>query len=300
MTNSDACRSYIGVVEESESTALSFPISGTIQTMTVKEGEWVTPGMTLAVLDRSSAKSALDAAEAALTQAQDAHRRMSQLHDSASLPEIKMVEVNSKLQQAQSAVDMARKNYDDCVLRVTRRGVIGEKRLSAGENAMPGQTVCTLLDIDKVKVKIAVPEMEIAGIETSDSSLIRVPALDGKSFHGHKLEKGVQADPFAHTYDVSVIVENPSHLLLPGMVGDVTLCKSEYRQVITVPTRAVQGQGDGSRFVWSVRDGKACRVRVTVGKIAGSRIEVCDGLRSGDRVITDGYQKVSEGTKITF
>lgn len=65
--------------------------------MTVKEGEWVTLGMILAVLDRSSAKSALDAAKEALTQVQDAHRRMSQFHDSASLPEIKMVEVNSKL-----------------------------------------------------------------------------------------------------------------------------------------------------------------------------------------------------------
>lgn len=77
---------------------------------------------------------------------------------------------------------MARKNYDDCVLRVTQQGVIGEKRLSAGENAMPGQTVCTLLNIDKVKVKIAVPEMEIAGIETSDSSLIRVPGIRREKF----------------------------------------------------------------------------------------------------------------------
>lgn len=296
----EQCQSYVGVVEESECTALSFSVSGTIQVVTVKEGEEVRLGTVIATLDRTSAKSALDAAEAALLQARDAYKRMSQLHDSASLPEIKMVEVDSKLQQAQSAYDMARKKYDDGVLRVPFRGVVGKKQLSVGENVMPGQTVCTLLNIDKVKVKIAVPEMEIAGIGCSDSAEIRVPALNGRYFHGRKLEKGVQANPLSHTYDVYVVIDNPSHLLLPGMVCSVGLRPDESRQEVTVPIRAVQGHGNGERFVWSVQEGKAHRVSVVTGKVVGNRMVIHKGLQRGERVIIDGYQKVSEGTKISF
>lgn len=301
MTGGGQWRSYVGVVEENECTALSFAVAGMVRTMNVTEGAHVAKGSVLAELDRTTSKSALDAAEAALSQAQDAHRRMSQLYESSSLPEIKMVEMDSRLQQAQSAFDMARKNYDDGVLRAPFSGVIGRKRLSAGENVMPGQAVCTLLDIDAVKIKIAVPEMEIAATESSDSAEIRVPALAGRLFRGRRIEKGVQANPLTHTYDVYVNVDNMPHVLLPGMVCDVGLRSGQAMPGLSVPLRAVQsGGGDDGRFVWTVRDGKAHRVGVVTGEVIGNRIFIGNGLHDGDSVIVDGYQKVGEGTKVIF
>lgn len=293
-------RTYIGIVEETESIALSFSVSGTIQSIDFAEGSPVSKGMSLAFLDHTSAGSALETAEANLGQARDAHNRMSQLYKNASLPEIKMVEMEAKLQQAQAAYNMAKKNYEDCILKAPFSGVIGKKSLSAGENALPGQAVCTLLDIDEVKVKIAVPEMEVAHISDSEETEITVPALGNNQFKGIKIEKGIKANPFTHTYDMHVIVNNPSHVLLPGMVCKVHLWHQEEQVSIAVPTRAVQTGEKNSLFVWTVKEGMASRTRVRTGEVIGNRIVILEGLKEGDRIIVDGYQKVSEGTKIEF
>ena len=83
-------------------------------------------------LDATSVRSSYDAAKAALVQAEDAYRRMEELHAKGSLPEIKWVEVQSKLQQARSMEEMARKNLKDCKLYAPFSGVIADKSVEVG------------------------------------------------------------------------------------------------------------------------------------------------------------------------
>lgn len=291
---------YVGVVEEEESTALSFTLTGNVQAAKVSEGRIVSKGEVLATLDPSSARSALEAASATLSQAKDAYNRMDQLHKNASLPEIKMVEFTTKLQQAQSGYDIALKNYKDCSLRAPFGGVIGKKYLSPGETVMPGQPVLTLLNIDKVKISVSIPETEISHISSSDSSVIRVAALNNRAFSGGKIEKGVVANSLTHTYNIHITLPNPGKSLLPGMVCSVQLSGKEETSRITVPARAVQCSGNDSLFVWKAANGTAIPCRVLTGEMAGNRITITEGLSAGDRVIIDGYQKVSNGSKIVF
>lgn len=291
---------YTGVVKESECISLGFPVSGTVQSVTVDEGEPVSRGKMVACLDRSVAGSALEAARAALGQAEDAFERMDMLHSSASLPDIKMTEVKTRLQQAQAAYAIAQKNYNDCELKAPCSGVVGRKFLSAGETALPGQAVCTLLGIDRVKVKISVPEMEISAIQPSHNVQIKVPALDGAVFQGASIEKGVEADPLAHTYDVYVVVDNREHRLLPGMVCSVTLSPKDEESALLVPVSAVGSGSGGSRFVWIADGGVAHRVYVQTGDAVGNMVEITQGLSGGELVITEGFQKVSEGSKIKY
>lgn len=291
---------YTGVVKESESVSLGFPVSGTVQSVLVDEGESVCHGAVVARLDRSVAGSALEAARATLEQAEDAFGRMEMLHSSASLPDMKMAEVKSRLQQAQAAYAIAQKNYDDCELKAPCSGVVGRKFLSAGATALPGQAVCTLLDIDKVKVKVSVPETEVSGIQPSHSVQIKVPALGGEVFHGAGIEKGVEADPLAHTYDVYVTVDNRSHRLLSGMVCSVTLSPQGEESALLVPVTAVCSGSGGRRFVWVADGGAARRVYVQTGDAVGNRVEITSGLSGGELVITEGFQKVSEGSKIKY
>lgn len=81
---------------------------------------------------------------------------MKTLYENKSLPEIKWVEVQSKLQQAQSMESIARKNLEDASLYAPFDGVIGKRNVEAGENVQPGKPVFTLLDVGTVNIKIAV------------------------------------------------------------------------------------------------------------------------------------------------
>ena len=101
---------YSGTVEEENGTLLSFSIAGTIQTLNIRLGQHVQAGQLLATLEETSMQSSYNAAKATLEQAEDAYRRMKELHDKGSLPDIKWIEVQSQVEQARSMEQIAKKS----------------------------------------------------------------------------------------------------------------------------------------------------------------------------------------------
>ena len=298
----DNAQTYVGIVEEREATAVSFTGMGVVKRMLVNEGQTVSKGQLIAEMDDTQARNLLTGAEAQMTQANDALARYKMLHDNGSLPEVQWVEIQSKVAQAKSQLEVSKKNLADCRLTAPVSGIIGKKLIGAGETALPSQAVVSILDISTVKVKVAVPEAEIGGLNATTPTNISVEAING-SFQGGRIEKGVQADALTHTYDIRINVANGDRKLLPGMVASVRFV-SDGSQAIgskMVPITAVQKKSDGSLFVWTVaNDSTAHRTTVTIGQTQGNYVSVIDGLSIGDRITTEGYQKLSEGTKVAF
>lgn len=299
-SNGASALHYIGTAEEKESMSLSFLVAGTIKSMNADEGQFVQRGALLASMDESSAISALNAAEASLEQAKDAYNRMDMLYKNASLPDIKMTEIKTKLKQAQATYDIAKKNCKDFRIASPFSGVIGKKILSAGETSVPGQPVYTLLNIDEVRIKITVPETEISDIDPSMVATISSEAVKDMTFKGSRIEKGVEADPMSHTYDVYITVENGDHNILPGMICTVILSKESDIPQILIPVTAVHEDNDERKFVWTAKNGKAERTYISTGEVSGNKIAITKGLDEGDIIVTDGYQKISNGSKIIY
>ena len=312
----DNAQTYVGIVEEYEATAVSFTGMGVVKRVLVNDGQTVARGQLIAEMDDTQARNLLSGAEAQMTQANDALARYKMLHDAGSLPEVQWVEIQSKVAQAQSQVEVARKNLSDCQLIAPVSGIIGKKLIGAGETALPSQAVVSILDISTVKVKVAVPEAEIGGINASTPTSLTVEATGG-SYHGGRIEKGVQADALTHTYDIRINVANGDRKLLPGMVANVRFVSDGSQAIgsMMIPVTAVQKttvstnrstvstsrQSDGTLFVWTVlKDSTAHRATVNIGQTQGNYISVIDGLSIGDRIVTEGYQKLSEGTKVVY
>ena len=299
---SDGAQTHVGIVEEREGTAVSFTGMGVVRRVLVSEGQTVSRGQLLAEMDDTQARNLLNGAEAQMTQANDALERYKMLHDNGSLPEVQWVEIQSKVAQAKSQYEVAKKNLADCRLTAPVSGIIGKKLVGAGETAMPSQAVVTILDINSVKVKVAVPEAEISGINASTPSTISVEAAQA-TVSGGRIEKGVQADALTHTYDVRISVPNGDRKLLPGMVASVRFIAEGSQSIAgkSLPVTSVQKAADGSLFVWTVaNDSTAHRSKVSIGATNGNHVAITDGLDMGQRVVTEGYQKLSEGTKVIF
>lgn len=289
---------YVGQAEANTSTSVSFPTAGTLGRVYVEEGQAVKAGQLLAEINPTLLQKALQSAEALLSQARDTYDRMKYLHETNSLPEIQWVETQSKLSQAQSAYDIARKNLEDCRLLAPISGVVGRKFVQTGETVMPAQPVMTVLDINKVKVNVSIPEKEIGGIHADTECGVYVAALDGASFKGGRIVKSVQSDPMTHTYPISIHVDNPGGRLLPGMVCDVTFGQTG-TPALSVPITAVMAGTGDSRYVWVVENGTAKRKDIRTGMAYGGRIVVTEGLQAGDSVIVKGMQKLSNGSKVS-
>ena len=299
---SDGAQTYVGIVEEREGTAVSFTSMGVVRRVLVSEGQVVSRGQLIAEMDDTQARNLLNGAEAQMTQANDALERYKMLHDNGSLPEVQWVEIQSKVAQAKSQNEVAKKNLADCRLTAPVSGIVGKKLVGAGETAMPSQAVVTILDISSVKVKVAVPEAEISGINASTPSTISVEAAQA-TVKGGRIEKGVQADALTHTYDVRISVPNGDRKLLPGMVASVRFIAEGSQSISgkSLPVTAVQKAADGSLFVWTVaNDSTAHRSKVSIGATHGNHVAITDGIDMGQRVVTEGYQKLSEGTKVVY
>ena len=294
-------QTYVGIIEECEATAVSFTSMGVVKRMLVNEGQAVAKGQLIAEMDDTQARNLLNGAEAQMNQANDALERYKMLHDNGSLPEVQWVEIQSKVAQAKSQLEVAKKNLADCRLVAPVSGIVGKRLVNAGETAMPSQAVVNILDISTVKVKVAVPEAEISGIGAKTSSIIKVEAVNG-SFKGARIEKGVQADALTHTYDIRIHVANGERKLLPGMVASVQFGNIEKpTKELSLPVTAVQRKADGSLFVWTVaNDSTAHRATVHTGETMGNRIVITDGIAEGGRIVTEGYQKLSENTKVVY
>ncbi|MCM1169673.1 MAG: efflux RND transporter periplasmic adaptor subunit [Bacteroides sp.] len=292
-------QNYSGTVEEESSASLSFQAAGSIEKVYVSDGMQVSKGQKLAELDPVSLKNAYDATLSTLKQAKDAYNRYSKLYKKGSLTEIQWTEVQTKLQQATAMEGIARKNLENAVLKAPFDGIVADKKIETGVTVLPGAPVLKIVTIDRVNVKIPVPENEIADTHIGQEASIVVPALKNKRFHGSITEKSVTANPISRTYNVKISIDNPFHELMPGMVCKVDI-KEEGNHLagIVIPNSCVQIDYAGQAFVWLVRNGMATKRIITVGGLTEEGTLVTNGLDGGEKLIIEGAQKVSEGSNV--
>lgn len=267
------------------------------------------------------ARAGLAQAEKSAAQALDAYKRMKLLHDNGSLPEMKWVEVQTQYQQAQDAVSQVRqqvnqaeaavktahaqknislKNLHDTRLFAPSTGYISRSMVTAGQNIAPGQPVAMLVDIRQVKVKISVPETDIAHIHVGQPLHFMVSSMPGRMFTARITEKGVAADPVSRSYEVKATAANADRKLLPGMVCDAYIEQPQHTNILTLPANIIQIDIDNHPFVWTVVNGEALRTSVELGQNTGDNVQIVSGLSYGSKVIVEGQQKVSNGTKVKF
>ena len=298
-TNLGGTKDYVGTIEEKMGSTLSFEIAGNITSIRVEEGDRVSKGQLLATINPTTVKEAHRATLTTLKQAQDAYRRFLPLHQSGTISDMKWVEIGSKLEQAKAAESIARQQLSHSTLTAPFAGVIAAKNVDLGTYVLPGQPVLKLTNVAQVNAKISVPEAEISHLHVGDKVKLTVAALSGAIFRGTISEKGIDANPISHTYDVKVGITNPQGRLLPGMVCNAQVQGSAATPShITVPPQSIELDVDNSRFVWTVVNGKAHQQPVTTGDFEGDGIVILSGLKAGDQVIINGQQKVSEGMNV--
>ena len=289
---------YPGYLEEGQSVEMAFKYGGTLQQLNVKQGSSVRKGQTLARVSSPQMESTRRSAQSTLEQAQDAYDRLKKVHDNGSLPEIKWREMVANLEKAQSALDLANAMLADNTIRAPFDGTIASVNAEIGENIAPMKPIIRLINTKGMAVKISVPENEIAKVQVGDTAEIVIPALDDKRLNGKVIEKSMTASMLTHSYPVKVLIEHPDKELSPGMIGKVVL-NADVNKGIIVPANAVLINQEG-KFVWVAEDDRATRRKITLSGYSGNGVIVSEGLGTGDVVIVEGYQKVSEGMKVSY
>lgn len=300
-TNEDSSGSYSGTISSSETTTVSFSVAGTITDLAVKEGDKVSKGQLLGKVRNGEYLNAYNITKAQLDEAQDAYNRLKKLHDANALPEIKWVEMQQKLQQAENAAQMAKRTLDDASLFSPASGTITKKYADVGQTIIPVEPIYEIVSTSDLTIDVAVSENEIGGFKIGQDAEVTWDTPGIPSVSGKVTQKTVVADPMTRSFVVKVGIPNSEGKLLPGMIGNVTFSKiSDLTPdtFIVLPTQAVLLDSDNRLFVWVVADSLAQQRFVTADELVADGVKILSGLDPEDKVIVEGMQKVGNGTKV--
>ncbi|MCR5642440.1 MAG: efflux RND transporter periplasmic adaptor subunit [Prevotella sp.] len=290
-------KTYMGTIEEEDGANVSFGVIGTVVKVFVEEGQFVRKGQALAEVDGQNVRNAHEISLATLNQAEDAYRRLKDLYDKGTLPEIKMVDMETQLAKARAAEAISRKSVSEIVLRAPFDGFVASEAVHEGASVVPGMTGFRLVKIDRVKVRLSVPEKEIGQVSKGQRVTFKVDALGDSTFVARITNRGVTANVINHAYDVKAIADNKRHVLLPGMVCKVHMEYADGSYAIVIPQEVIQISGQ-QKYVWTVKEGRAHRQDVVSGDIINEGVFIESGLTNGDVVITAGQNKVCEGMEV--
>ncbi len=289
--------SLSGTIEAERTTPLDFPVVGTIEELSVHEGQVVQRGQVLGRLKTRSYEDALAIAVAKSDQAEDALRRLEPMHRNRTIADVKWVEVQTGVQQARHARSLAQKNLDDCVLRAPVDGTVTSRSAEPGMSAMPGRPVLVLVSTRVVRATAPVPSGQVSRLRVGQTVSVRVDAV-GAGRSGEIVEIGVAADPLTRTYPVKVRLANADGTLRIGMVAELRVRVAGAASAVVVPREAVRVDDSGKPVVYVVRGDVVRYQTVDVAGYRGEYIAISRGLSAGDRVVTSGTPMLADGIKI--
>lgn len=301
-TASDA--SYSGTVASEEESLLSFILPGTITDIYVKEGQKVAKGQLIARIKSENLNDEKNIAVAELEQVQDLYNRLKKLHDQNALPDVKWVEVQQKLKQAQNAVAISNRAVGDATITAPISGYVTEKMADEGQSVIPSQPVVKIVNTGNLQVSIAVPEESVGRFGKNTSAQVTFDALGDLTVAGSLAHKDVVADPLTRSYNVKFNIPSADGRILPGMIATVAVAGLDSVAGVkagegyVVPSQAVLLSADNRQFVWVVKNGKAVRKTVTANEFRTDGVAIESGLAPGDTLIIAGMQKVSTGTPV--
>lgn len=300
----DNGREYSGTISSESSTTVSFSVSGTISALLVKEGDKVGKGELLGKLKSGDYENAYNIAQAQLAEAQDGYERLKKLHDANALPEVKWVEIQQKLKQAQNMAEMAKRTLEETLLHSPVSGTVTRKYADVGQNVMPVEPVYEIVSMKDLTLDISVGEDEIGNFEIGEKALITFQSPEIHNIEGKVSQKSVVADPLTRSYIVKVSLPDADKRVLPGMLGTAKFEKTNKIENINsgviLPSGSVLLNHDNKWFVWVVRDSVAERRFVEVDELVANGILIKDGLKPGDKVIIEGMQKIGTGSKVRY
>lgn len=259
----------------------------------------------------AAAKAAKDQAWAAYLAALS---QQSQL-DKASNTGAARSSADAGVAAARRALDYAIENLDKAELRAPMAGTVvfnsatgglslgggsGAGKPTVGSAVSPASAPFSVVYFDRLLFNAQVDEADIAKIKEGQSSTVILDALSGETFETavERIGKTSALTPTGGTaFPVLIRLRDAGDTVLLGMNGSVDIEIDTVQNAITVPVEAVLDDV-GESYVFVIRDGKAHRVLVTLGRLTETRAQILKGVVSGDQVAVSGLTELEDGMTV--
>lgn len=270
--------------------------SGVALQVMVEVGQQVHAGQVLVRLDSARAELQAAQSEAQLRKLEANYNRSRQLASQQLLSANDLDQLKFDLENARAVNRMARLELSYANVVAPISGVIAERSIKPGNFVQINTPIFRIVDTSRLEATLNVPERELATLKGGLPVQLIVDALPGQVFQGRVDRVAPVVDSGSGTFRV-VCAFDGGGLLQPGMFGRMKIDYDQRADALTVPRNALLEDNDDPA-VFVVRGDKAARVSVKLGYYDGPWVEVREGLKPGDRVVTAGKVALREGSKV--
>ena len=287
----------VGSLRSNESVVLRPEIAGRIASINFKDGVAVRKGALLVALDAATQAAEVDQARAGLALALANHQRTQDLFAKKFVSGQALDNTQAALKVQEAALALALARLDKTRIRAPFSGVVGIRNVSVGDYVKEGQELVNLEDIGTLKVDFRLPESYLGRLRPGQQLEVSSDALPGQIFPAVLDAINPLVEASGRAISLRARLANGAGLLRPGMFVRVRLIFERRDNVLLIPEQALVPDSRAP-YVYRVADGKAQRVPIRTGLRRDAQVEVVEGLRAGDEVVTAGQLKLRDGAPV--
>jgi membrane fusion protein (multidrug efflux system) len=276
---------------------LAARVSGKVEEVFVQKGDQVKKGQLLTRIESKDYRIALDSAKAAYSLAKADFIRSETMHAKRVVPQAVLDARRAAMAIARAAMAAAEIDLARCRVIAPMSGIISRLDAKGGLFLNVADPVAEILEIDRVKAVIGIPESVVNAVKRLTVVEITIPAVDDEKITAPINFLASSPQPLAHVYRLELSVDNPEQKILPGMFIRASIVKTVNREAIAVPLYSVIAK-DNTHFVYIEENGKAIKREVEPGFLDGWQVLVSSGLKVGENVIVKGHRTVTDGQDV--
>lgn len=273
--------------------------SGRVTQVLVDEGSYVRRGQTLAIIKTDVLDIDLETAQAAYENALRDKQRYENAFQTGGVTQQQLDQAKLTLENAEARVAQARVRINDANIKSSINGIVNKRYIEPGAVVSPGTQLFELVDVSRLKLAITVNETQVASLKIGDKVDVKVSVYPDLNFRGTVSFIAPKADASLNFPVEIEIASNPGHKLKAGMYGTAIFSFDDTAPVITIPRSAFVGSVSTNQ-VFVVQNGNIARLRnVIAGRVLDEKVEILQGLKEGESIITTGQINLADGSKIS-
>ena len=301
----------IGTLNPYDAVNVSSEVDGILQTINVEEGSTVTRGQLLALsketdyrLALEQATAALKQAEAALANAKQEHQRKEALYREELVTKQQYDDIVARLalaggdvERAKAGLDLAKEKLSKTRIYAPMAGSIKEKKVTAGDYIRNGTLLVSIIRTDLLKLLFSVTEKDVGSLRMEQDVTFTVDAFPGRDFRGKVKTIYPSLEEKTRSLQVEAVVANADKSLKPGLFCRVTLYTGSPRDTVVVPINALLYDNSTTKL-FVVDQNRAKERKVKIGRKYGELMEITEGVKAGENVVTVGQNNLMEGVLV--
>ena len=300
VSNGDMAAFYSGTatLEADQQAIVVSQITGVVLEIHAEEGDFVEAGQVLARVETDRYRLQVVKANANLKRLETDFQRKEELFEKKLVSAEDFERVSADYQAQKAAYDLAQLDLEYTNIRAPISGFVSQRMVRAGNLVKLHEPVYRVTSYDPLLAVLHVPERELRVLRKGLEISVLLDAWPGELFTGEIIRISPVVDPGTGTFRVTAEVQDREQMLKPGLFGRIEVLYDLHEDVPVIPRSAVITEDEQSHVFVIDHEGSASRRSVSLGYERAGLIEVVDGVKMGETVVTAGKGSLSDGVKV--